>query len=59
MRESSSLFMSCLLFRPHLRASRYDIFAINLASIMLGYVYGHTPGEALTQNAASCGLTYL
>jgi len=23
---------------------RYDIFAINLASVMLGYVYGHTTG---------------
>lgn len=22
---------------------------------MLGYAYGHTPGAALTQNAASCG----
>ena len=53
-RESSSPFMSCLLFRPHLRTSRYDIFAINLASVMLGYIYGHTPGAALTQNAASC-----
>ena len=37
--------------------SRYDIFAINLASVMLGYVYGRTPGAALTQNAASCGPT--
>jgi PHS family inorganic phosphate transporter-like MFS transporter len=25
----------------------YDIFAINLASIMLGYIYGHTPGPGL------------
>jgi hypothetical protein len=50
--------MPCLLFRPHLRTSRYDIFVINLASVMLGYVYGHTPGTALTQNAASCGLTW-
>ncbi|KAN0107567.1 inorganic phosphate transporter [Russula decolorans] len=26
----------------------YDIFVINLASVMLGYVYGHTPGPGLT-----------
>jgi hypothetical protein len=49
--------MPCLLFRPHFRTSRYDIFAISLASVMLGYVYVHTPGAALTQNAASRGLT--
>jgi PHS family inorganic phosphate transporter-like MFS transporter len=49
-------FMPCLLFRTHLRMSRYDVFAISLASVMLGYVYGHTPGAALIQNAASCGL---
>lgn len=24
----------------------YDVFAINLASVMLGYVYGHTTGTA-------------
>ena len=28
--------------------SRYDIFAINLASVMLGYFYSRTPGGALT-----------
>ena len=28
--------------------SRYDIFAINIASTMLGYVYGHAKGPALT-----------
>ena len=27
--------------------SRYDIFAINIASIMLGYLYGHANGPAL------------
>ena len=50
--------MSCLLFRSHLRTSRYDIFVINLAVVMLGYVYGHTQGAALPQNAASYGLTW-
>jgi hypothetical protein len=45
---------------PHPRTSRYDTFVINLASVMLGYVYGRTPGAALTQNAASsCGLARL
>src|SRR6266702_1516141 len=29
-------------------ASSYDIFAINLASVMLGYVYGHTTGTTPT-----------
>jgi hypothetical protein len=57
MREFSSA--SCHLL-PHLTnvffffspvTSRYDIFAINLASIMLGYVYGHTAGTCLTRNA--------
>jgi hypothetical protein len=24
---------------------------------MLGHVYGHTPGAALTQNIVDCGLT--
>ena len=49
---------------PHLKKCfcfvlnfRYDIFAINLASVMLGYAYGHTQGGTLTQNVASCGLT--
>ena len=28
----------------------YDIFAINIASTMLGYVYGHGPGQTLSSN---------
>lgn len=58
MREFSSA--SCVLYLPHLEnvsLSRYDIFVINLAAVMLGYVYGHTPGATLSRNAASCGLT--
>ena len=58
MREFSSA--SRVLYLPHLGnvfLSRYDIFAINLAAVMLGYVYGHTPGPTVSRNAASCGLT--
>ncbi|KAF8501729.1 general substrate transporter [Russula emetica] len=41
--------MPYLLFRPYLRTSRYDIFAINLASVVLGCVYSRTSGPGLTQ----------
>ena len=49
MRESSESFLSVLA--THLapaRPSSYDIFAINIASTMIGYVYG--PGGKLTSN---------
>lgn len=48
--------MPCM--RLILERLRYDIFAINLASIMLGCVYGDTPGAALTQNTACCDLIF-
>lgn len=39
----------CFVAGTGLLRDAYDIFAINLASVMLGYVYGHTPGPGLTQ----------
>lgn len=41
MREFGSIF-DCSSGRFILRLSSYDIFAINIASSMLGYVYGKT-----------------
>jgi hypothetical protein len=65
MREFSLASLAFPLCLPKgvfiLSLSRYDIFVINLVSVVLGYVYGYTPGagEALARNATSSsyGLT--
>ncbi|KAJ6566649.1 inorganic phosphate transporter [Mycena capillaripes] len=36
----------CLVAGVGFFTDAYDIFAINIASIMLGYVYGHTPDQS-------------
>lgn len=53
MREfSSSSRPLCLpIFKYAFVTSRYDVFAINLATVMLGYVYGHTTSWSITWNA--------
>lgn len=53
MRESFSFIPSCTLVLFYLLKSRnsllsYDIFAINIASVMIGYVY--SPGQKTTPN---------
>ena len=53
MRESFSFIPSCTLVLLYLLKSRnsllsYDIFAINIASVMIGYVY--SPGQKTTPN---------
>ena len=43
---------SCLLvwrFDAPTNLSRYDIFAINIAAVMLGYVYGHSEFQYIYQ----------
>jgi len=36
----------CLVTSTGFFTDAYDVFAINLASVMLGYVYGQTPGNS-------------
>jgi len=59
MREfmSTSRLLRSLNAAPN---TRYDIFAINLASVMLGYVYGQTTGRLLSPEMLPTdrGLTY-
>ena len=48
MSSVSCPFVSPLTLVRVTLTSSYDIFAINLASVMLGYVYGHTTGTTPT-----------
>ncbi|KAF8486859.1 inorganic phosphate transporter [Russula ochroleuca] len=46
-------FKLCLVAGAEFFVDAYDIFAINLASVMLGYSYGHTPGTGFTHRLSS------
>ena len=50
MRKFSSFIRSCtLVLKSHISfLISYDIFAINIASVMIGYVY--SPGQKTTPN---------
>ena len=49
-------YFSCLLvwkFDAPTNLSRYDIFAINIAAVMLGYVYGHSEFKYISRGTST------
>ena len=52
-REMLSVFLS-IVSLTDIDPRSYDLFAINLASVMLGYVYGDTTGTTRSLESWMC-----